>query len=101
MQPGRLCSCQLQQQKHLRAFQGSFRTQTDRNKDPGIQTRDVDADRAEQRQGGGRAGTTQLKKGTEEQDGSVSTHRNNPLRTVHVPGAKTEPLFPKCTGMAL
>lgn len=63
MQPGRLCSCQLKQQKHLRAFQGRFRTETDRNKDPGIQTRDLEADMAVESQGGEQAGTIELKKG--------------------------------------
>lgn len=95
MQPGRLCSCQLQQQKHLRAFQGSFRTEADKNKDPGIQTRDLDADMAEERQGREHAETTQLKDGMKEQDSYLSTHRNNPLWSVHVPGAKTVPLLPK------
>lgn len=69
--------------------------EADRNKDPGIQTRDLDADMAEERQGGEHAGTIQLKKGMKEQDGCLSMHRKNPLWTVHLPGAKTEPLFPK------
>lgn len=66
MPPGRLRSHQLQQQKHFRAFQGGFRTERDRNKDPGMKPGDLEAARAEEWPRGERGGTTQPKKGTGE-----------------------------------